>query len=195
MSKQKRLKGCMQRAGCRTVVFYQQNKGSVWLNFLNWSESQKKTNGYCDMTLGALLWLTIPSKTIIKITCVGPDGLTWARNELRFSINHEFHAVTKTNNSKAIFDMWVELMLVPNGFRPSTRTNILNSNGNNRKMSHLAECPLLNFHYLLLFLLLLLLLSLTKRFAFAFKLSIIPFLNKRLHPFLLFPVSVKCTWW
>ena len=173
MSKQKRLKGGMQRAGCWTLVFYQQNKGSVWLNFLNWSESQKKTNGYCDMTLGALLWLTIPSKTIIKITCVGPDGLTWARNELRFSINHEFHAVTKTNNSKAIFDMWVELMLVPNGFRPSTRTNILNSNGNNRKMSHLAECPLLNFHYLLLFLLLsllllLLLLSLTKRFAFAF---------------------------
>ena len=28
-SKQKRLPGGMQRAGCRTVVFYQQNKGSV----------------------------------------------------------------------------------------------------------------------------------------------------------------------
>ena len=29
MSKRKRLTGGMQRAGCRTVVFYQQNKGSV----------------------------------------------------------------------------------------------------------------------------------------------------------------------
>ena len=29
MSKRKRLTGGMERAGCRTVVFYQQNKGSV----------------------------------------------------------------------------------------------------------------------------------------------------------------------
>ena len=105
MSKQNRLTGGMQRADYRTVVFYQQKKGSVWLNLLDWSEPQKKNNDYYQMTLGALLWFTIPSKTIIKIACVGPDGLTWARNELRFSINHEFHAVTKTNNGKVIFDM------------------------------------------------------------------------------------------
>ena len=29
ISKRKRLTGGMQRAGCRTVVFFQQNKGSV----------------------------------------------------------------------------------------------------------------------------------------------------------------------
>ena len=94
MSKRKRLTGGMQRAGCRTVVFCQQNKGSVWLNFLNWSEPQNKNNDYYDTTLGALLWLTIPLKTIIKLTCVGPDKLTLARNELRSSINHEIYVVT-----------------------------------------------------------------------------------------------------
>ena len=94
ISKRKRLTGGMQRAGCRTVVFCQQNKGSVWLNLLNWSESQKKNNDFYDMTLGALLWLTISLKTIIKLTCVGPDKLTLARNELRSSINHEFYVVT-----------------------------------------------------------------------------------------------------
>ena len=83
MSKRKRLTGGMQRAGCRTVVFYQQNKGSVWLNLLNWSEPQKKNNDYYDMALGALLWLTIPLKTVIKLTCMEPDGLTWAKTELR----------------------------------------------------------------------------------------------------------------
>ena len=111
MSKRKRLTGGMQRAGCRTVVFYQQNKGSVWLNLLNWSEPQKKNNDYYDMVLGALLWLTIPLKTIIKLTCVGPDGLTLARNELRSSINHEFHVVTQKNNGKVILDMWVEFVV------------------------------------------------------------------------------------
>ena len=83
MSKQKYLTGDMQRASCRTVVFYRQNKGSVWLNFLNWSEPLKKNNDYYDMALGALLWLTIPLKTVIKLTCMEPDGLTWAKNELR----------------------------------------------------------------------------------------------------------------
>ena len=29
MNKERHLTGDMQRAGCRTVVFYQQNKGSV----------------------------------------------------------------------------------------------------------------------------------------------------------------------
>ena len=105
MSKKKYLTVGMQRAGCRTVVFYQQNKGSVWLNLLNWSEPQKKNNDYYDMVLGALLWLTIPLKTVIKLTCMEPDGLTWAKNELRSSINHEFHVVTKTNNGKVILDM------------------------------------------------------------------------------------------
>ena len=52
------------------------------------------------MTLGALLSLTIPLKTIIKLTCVGPDRLTLARNELRSSMSssHEFHVVTQKNN-------------------------------------------------------------------------------------------------
>ena len=67
MSKRKRFMDGMQRAGWRTVVFYQQNKGSVWLNLLNWSEPQKKNNDYYDMVLGALLWLTIPLKTIITM--------------------------------------------------------------------------------------------------------------------------------
>ena len=49
ISKRKRLTGGMQRAGCRTVVFGQQNKGSVWLNLLNWSEPQKKNNDYYDI--------------------------------------------------------------------------------------------------------------------------------------------------
>ena len=57
MNEERHLTGDMQRAGCRTVVFYQQNKGSVWLNLLNWSEPQKKNNDYYDMVLGALLWL------------------------------------------------------------------------------------------------------------------------------------------
>ena len=105
MNKERHLTGDMQRAGCRTVVFYQQNKGSVWLNLLNWSEPQKKNNDYYDMVLGALLLLTIPLKTAIKLTCMEPDGLTWAKNELRSSINHEFHVVTKTNNGKVILDM------------------------------------------------------------------------------------------
>ena len=83
MSKKKYLTGGMQRAGCRTVVFYQQNKGSVWLNLLNWSEPQKKNNDYYDMALGALLLLTILLKTVIKLKCMEPDGLTWAKNELR----------------------------------------------------------------------------------------------------------------
>ena len=73
----------MQRAGCRTVVFYQQNKGSVWLNFLNWSESQKENNNYYDMALGALLWLAIPLKIIITMLWI-----------------------------KVILDMWVDLLLV-----------------------------------------------------------------------------------
>ena len=82
------LTGGMQRAGCRTVVFRQQNKGSVWLYFLNWREPLKKNNNYYDMTLKASLWPTIPLKTIIKLTCVGPNRLTLARNKLRSSINH-----------------------------------------------------------------------------------------------------------
>ena len=110
-AKRKRLTGGMQRAGCRTVVFYQQNKGSVWLNFLNWSEPLKKNNDFYDMALGALLWLTIPLKTIIKLTCVGPDGLMWAKNELRSSINHESRVLTSTNNGKVILDMWVEFVV------------------------------------------------------------------------------------
>ena len=101
----------MQRAGCRIVVFYQQNKGSVWLNLLNWREPQKKNNDHNDMVLGALLWLTIPLKTIIKLTCVGPDGLMWAKNELRSSINHESRVLTSTNNGKVILDMWVEFVV------------------------------------------------------------------------------------
>ena len=108
MSKQKRLTGGMQRAGCRTVVFCQQNKGSVWLYFLNWREPLKKNNNYYDMTLKASLWLTIPLKTIIKLTCVGPNRLTLARNELRSSINH---VVTQKNNGKVILDMWVEFVV------------------------------------------------------------------------------------
>ena len=111
ISKRKRLTGGMQRAGCRTVVFYQQNKGSVWLNLLNWSKPQKKNNDYYDMSLGALLWLTIPLKTIIKLTCVGPDGLTLGRDELRSSINHEFYVVTQKNNHKVILDMWFEFVV------------------------------------------------------------------------------------
>ena len=110
-SKQKRLTGGMQRAGCRTVVFYQQNKGSVWLNLLNWSEPQKKNNDYYDMALGELLWLTIPLKTIIKLTYVGPNGLTLGRDELRSSINHEFYVVTQKNNHKVILDMWFEFVV------------------------------------------------------------------------------------
>ena len=111
ISKRKRLTGGMQRAGCRTVVFYQQNKGSVWLNLLNWSKPQKKSNDYYDMALGELLWLTIPLKTIIKLTCVGPDGLTLGRDELRSSINHEFYVVTQKNNHKVILDMWFEFVV------------------------------------------------------------------------------------
>ena len=111
MSKRKRLTGGMQRAGCRTVVFYQQNKGSVWLNLLNWSEPQKKNNDYYDMALGELLWLTIPLKTIIKLTYVGPNGLTLGRDELRSSINHEFYVVTQKNNHKVILDMWFEFVV------------------------------------------------------------------------------------
>ena len=111
MSKRKRLTGGMQRAGCRTVVFCQKNKGSVWLYFLHWREPLKKNNNYYDMTLKASLWLTIPLKTIIKLTCVGPDRLTLARNELRSSINHEFHVVTQKNNGKVILDMWVEFVV------------------------------------------------------------------------------------
>ena len=111
ISKRKRLTGGMQRAGCRTVVFYQQNKGSVWLNLLNWSKPQKKNNDYYDMALGALLWLTIPLKTIIKLTCVGRDGLTLGRDELRSSINHEFYVVTQKNNHKVILDMWFEFVV------------------------------------------------------------------------------------
>ena len=49
ISKRKRLTGGMQRAGCRTVVFGQQNKGSVWLYFPNWREPQKKNNDYYDI--------------------------------------------------------------------------------------------------------------------------------------------------
>ena len=82
ISKQKRLTGGMQRAGCRTVVFYQQNKGSVWLNFLNWSEPQKENNNYYDMALGALLWLAIPLKIIITMLWI-----------------------------KVILDMWVEFVV------------------------------------------------------------------------------------
>ena len=111
MSKRKRLTGGMQRAGCRTVVFCQQNKGSVWLYFLNWRGPLKKNNNYYDMALKASLWLTIPLKTIIKLTCVGPDRLTLARNVLRSSINHEFHVVTQKNNGKVILDMWVEFVV------------------------------------------------------------------------------------
>ena len=147
------LTGGMQRAGCRTVVFYQQNKGSVWLNFLNWSEPQEKNNDYYDMTLGALLSLTIPLKTIMKLTCVGPDGLTWAKNESRSSINHEFHVVTNTNNGWVccwFLSLLREFFSGSSGFPPSTRTNILNSNGNSGKKRYLVECPLLNSHYLLL---------------------------------------------
>ena len=105
MSKQKRLTGGMQRAGCRTVVFYQQNKGSVWLNLLNWSEPQKKNNDYYDINYDN------PLKTIIKLTCVGPDGLTLGRDELRSSINHEFYVVTQKNNHKVILDMWFEFVV------------------------------------------------------------------------------------
>ena len=111
MNKERHLTGDMQRAGCRTVVFYQQNKGSVWLNLLNWREPQKKNNDHNDMVLRALLWLTIPLKTIIKLTCVGPDGLMWAKNELRSSINHESRVLTSTNNGKVILDMWVEFVV------------------------------------------------------------------------------------
>ena len=81
-AKRKRLTGGMQRAGCRTVVFYQQNKGSVWLNFLNWSEPQKENNNYYDMALGALLWLAIPLKIIITMLWI-----------------------------KVILDMWVEFVV------------------------------------------------------------------------------------
>ena len=116
----KRLMGGIQIGGCRTVVFDQQKKGSVWSNLLNWSEPLKKNNDFYDMTFGALLWLTIPLKTIIKLTCVWPDGLTWAKIELRSLINHECRVVTKTNNGKVIFDMWVEFnvgsFLCPEGF-------------------------------------------------------------------------------
>ena len=49
ISKRKRLTGGMQRAGCRTVVFGQQNKGSVWSYFPNWREPQKKNNDYYDI--------------------------------------------------------------------------------------------------------------------------------------------------
>ena len=143
----------MQRAGCRTVVFYQQNKGSVWLYFLNWREPQKKNNDYYDMTLGALLWLTIPLKTIMKLTCVGPDGLTWAKNESRSSINHEFHVVTNTNNGWVccwFLSLLWEFFSGSSGFPPSKRKNILNSDRNSGKKRYLVECPLLNSHYLLL---------------------------------------------
>ena len=141
----------MQRAGCRIVVFYQQNKGSVWLNLLNWSDPQKKNNDYYDMFLGALLWLTIPLKTIMKLTCVGQDGLTWAKNQSRSSINHEFHVVTNTNNGWVccwFLSLLREFFSGSSGFPPSTRTNILNSNGNSGKKRYLVECPLLNSHYL-----------------------------------------------
>ena len=39
MSKQKRLTGGLQRAGCRTVVFCQQNKRSVFLQ--KWATEEK----------------------------------------------------------------------------------------------------------------------------------------------------------
>ena len=121
MNKERHLTGDMQRAGCRTVVFYQQNKGSVWLNLLNWSEPQKKNNDYYDMVLGALLWLTIPLKTIIKLTCVGPDGLMWAKNELRSSINHESRVLTSTNNGKVTCGLSLLLVLafIPSCFLES----------------------------------------------------------------------------
>ena len=107
-AKRKRLTGGMQRAGCRTVVFCQQNKGSVWLNFLNWSEPQKENNNYYDMALGALLWLAIPLKIIITMLWI-----------------------------KVILDMWVEFVVgscrCSKSFPSSTRTNILNSSGNSGK--------------------------------------------------------------
>ena len=182
----------MQRAGCRTVVFYQQNKGSVWLNFLNWSEPQEKNNDYYDMTLGVLLSLTIPLKTIMKLTCVGPDGLTWAKNESRSSINHEFHVVTNTNNGWGccwFLSLLREFFSGSSGFPPSTRTNILNSNGNSGKKRYLVECPLLNSHYLLLLSYYYYYYS-QRGLQNSFKLSSILFLNKRLHSFLLSRVSL-----
>ena len=92
-------------------------------------------------------------KTIIKLTCVGPDRLTLGRDELRSSINHEFYVVTQKNNYKVILDMWVEFVVGScrelfsgsSGFPSSTRTNILNSNGNSGKESHLVECLLLKW--------------------------------------------------
>ena len=151
ISKRKRFNGWHAKSWLSNCCFLPAKQGSVWLNLLNWSDPQKKNNDYYDMVLGALLWLTVPLKTIMKLTCVGPDGLTWAKNQSRSSINHEFHVVTNTNNGWVccwFLSLLREFFSGSSGFPPSTRTNILNSNGNSGKKRYLVECPLLNSHYL-----------------------------------------------
>ena len=59
MSKQKRLTGSMQELAVELLFSVSKTKGQ----FSYWSEPQKKNNDFFDM---ALLWLTMPSKTIIK---------------------------------------------------------------------------------------------------------------------------------
>ena len=64
MSKQKRLKGSMQELAVELLFSVSKTKGQ----FSYWSEPQKKNNDFFDM---ALLWLTMPSKTIIKADVCG----------------------------------------------------------------------------------------------------------------------------
>ena len=59
MSKQKRLTDSMQELAVELLFSVSKTKGQ----FSYWSEPQKKNNDFFDM---ALLWLTMPSKTIIK---------------------------------------------------------------------------------------------------------------------------------
>ena len=80
------------------------------------------------------------------------------------------------------------VFLRSSGFRPSTRTNILNSNGNIGKKSHLVKFLL---HIIIIIIIIIINKEVYKMLLNSS--SIIPFLNKRLHFILLSLVSVKCT--
>ena len=64
MSKKKRLTGGMQELAVELLFSANKTKGQ----FSYWSEPQKKNNDFLDM---ASLWLTMPSKTIIKADVCG----------------------------------------------------------------------------------------------------------------------------
>ena len=142
---------------------------------------------------------------------MGPDGLTWAKNELRSLTNHEFRVVTKTNNGKVYLTCGLSLMLVlfvaPRVFLWVFQfPSLLKSKHSKfqwrewkqeppRGMST-AKIPLFIIVIILPLLLLLLVLILTKRFAKCY-LSLRHPLPKQETLFLLSFSShfVKCSWW